>query len=219
MWKNKKAILFDLDGTLVDSMWLWYGIDVEYLGRFNLSVPSNLQQSIEGMSFTETATYFKERFSINASIDEIKEDWNNMAWDKYCHEVPLKDGVFEFIKECHSHNIKLGIASSNSRALIENVLKVHHIIEYFDCIITGCDVPNGKPQPDIYLKAASELNVAPKDCLVFEDIVSGIKSGINAGMEVCAVEDKYSVYQREEKRALSNYYIVNYYELLKNKEE
>ena len=96
MWKNKKAIIFDLDGTLVDSMWMWYDIDVEYLGRFGIEVPDRLQADIEGMSFSETAVYFKERFNIPDSLEKIKSDWNQMAWDKYTNEVPMKEGAAEF---------------------------------------------------------------------------------------------------------------------------
>ena len=215
MWKNKKAMIFDLDGTLVDSMWMWYDIDVEYLGRFGITIPEGLQADIEGMSFSETAVYFKERFKIPDSLDKIKEDWNQMAWDKYTHEVPMKEGAAEFIKACRERGILLGIATSNSRELVENIIAVHGMKEDFACIMTGCDVKRGKPAPDIYLAVAKTLNVEPADCLVFEDIIPGIQAGKGAGMEVCAIEDDYSLYQLEEKAALADYFIKDYRELLK----
>jgi len=215
MWKNKKAMIFDLDGTLVDSMWMWYDIDVEYLGRFGITIPEGLQADIEGMSFSETAVYFKERFNIPDSIEKIKNDWNKMAWDKYTHEVPMKNGAAEFIKACRERGILLGIATSNSRELVENIIAVHGMKADFACIMTGCDVDRGKPAPDIYLAAAKGLNVDPADCLVFEDIIPGIQAGKSAGMEVCAIEDEYSLYQLEEKAKLADYYIKDYFELLK----
>lgn len=98
MLKNIEAVIFDLDGTLVDSMWMWKTIDIEYLARFGLEFPQDLQSSIEGMSFSETAVYFKKRFNLPDSIDQIKSDWNQMAWDKYLYEVPLKEGVREFLE-------------------------------------------------------------------------------------------------------------------------
>ena len=82
MLKNKKAVIFDLDGTLVDSMWMWKAIDIEYLGRFGIELPATLQKDIEGKSFSETAVYFKETFKLPDSLEKIKSDWNRMAYDK-----------------------------------------------------------------------------------------------------------------------------------------
>lgn len=213
MLKNTDAVIFDLDGSLVDSMWMWKAIDIEYLGRFGIELPEDLQSKIEGMSFGETAHYFKEHFPIQDSIEQIKSDWNRMAWDKYTHEVPLKPGISEFLEKCREHNILLGIATSNSRELVENVAKVHGLKNYFSCIMTGCDVEHGKPSPDIYIAVAEKLQVSPERCLVFEDIVPGIQAGKSAGMRVCAVEDDYSVADRARKEALADYYIEDYFNL------
>ena len=217
MLENIKAVIFDLDGTLVDSMWMWKSIDVEYLGRKGIAVPEDIQafqEELEGMGFTETAVFFKNRFQIEDSLEEIKKTWIFMAEEKYCNEVPLKAGVREFLEELRNRNIRIGISSSNSRELIQVVLKAHGIAEYFDCITTCCDVPHSKPAPDVYLKTAEGLQVEPKDCLVFEDVPMGIMAGKNAGMQVCAVEDAYSKRQEAEKRRLADYYIEDYYEVL-----
>lgn len=214
MLKDIEAVIFDLDGSLVDSMWMWEAIDVEYLDRFGIEKPDDLQACIEGMSFSETAIYFKERFQIPDSLDKIKEDWNAMAWDKYSHEVPLKEGAEAFLNLCAEKKIKLGIATSNSRELVENVISVHNLKAHFGCIMTGCDVAKGKPAPDIYLAVAKELEVAPDKCLVFEDIIPGIMAGKAAGMSVCAVYDEYSIPQDEQKRELADYYIHDFKEFV-----
>ena len=214
MLQDIRAVIFDLDGSLVDSMWMWRAIDIEYLGRFGIPLPEDLQSRIEGMSFSETAVYFKEHFPIPDNIDQIKEDWNCMAWDKYANEVPLKPGIPEFLERCREEGIKLGIATSNSRQLVENIAKVHNLRDYFSCIMTGCDVAHGKPSPDIYLAVAEGLDCPPSQCLVFEDIIPGIQAGKAAGMRVCAVEDAYSVNDRERKKALADYYISDYYAIL-----
>lgn len=213
MLENIDAVIFDMDGSLVDSMWLWKEIDVEYLGGFGIPLPEDLQARIEGMSFHETALYFKEHFPIEDSLDKIKADWNRMAWDKYTHEVPLKPGVAEFLESCRESGIKLGIATSNSRELVGNIIQVHKLKDYFTSIVTGCDVEKGKPAPDVYLAAAKQLQVPPERCLVFEDILAGIQAGKSAGMRVCAVEDAYSMHVKEEKKALADYYIESYAEL------
>lgn len=210
MLQDIRAVIFDLDGSLVDSMWMWRDIDIEYLGRFGIALPEDLQSKIEGMSFSETANYFKEHFPIPDSIEQMKEDWNRMAWDKYMKEVPLKEGIPEFLAECRKRGILLGIATSNSRELVENIAAVHGLHDHFHCIMTGCEVAHGKPSPDIYLAVAERLSVDPSHCLVFEDIIPGILAGKRAGMRVCAVEDDYSKASDKEKKALADYYISDY---------
>lgn len=214
MLTNKKAVIFDLDGTLIDSMLMWDEINVEYLGQFGLEVPKDLQKKISGMSFTEAAVYFKETFHLPVSIEEIKEAWNEMAMYKYVHEVPLKPGVLEFLKKLKRRGIKTGIATSNSVELVKAVLESLQIAEYFDEVHTSCEVPKGKPAPDIYLLVAKYLLVAPEQCLVFEDVPEGIMAGKRAGMQVCAIEDDFSKSMVEEKKALADYYIADYREIL-----
>lgn len=213
MLTNKKAVIFDLDGTLVDSMWMWKAIDIEYLGRFGLDLPPSLQKDIEGMSFSETAVYFKETFQIPDTLEEIKATWNRMAYDKYTKEVPLKKGVQKFLDYCKENRILLGIATSNSRELVDATLKALNIKEYFACVMTACEVAKGKPAPDIYFAVAEKLQAEPSRCLVFEDIEMGIMAGKNAGMEVCAVEDEFSMNQIEAKKKLADYYIKDYFDI------
>lgn len=209
-----EAVLFDLDGTLLDSMWIWEDIDIAYLGRFGIVPPGDLQSHIEGMSFSETAVYFKERFGLSDSLDVIKADWIAMACDKYLYEIPYKKGAEDFLKYCRKCGLKLGVATSNSGKLVESAAKALSFETYFSCIMTACEVKKGKPAPDIYLAVAEKLGVKPEKCLVFEDILPGIRAGISAGMKVCAVEDKYSAGIRKEKQELADYYIEDYEELL-----
>jgi HAD superfamily hydrolase (TIGR01509 family) len=212
--KNIRACIFDLDESLVDSMWMWHAIDEEYLGKFHLECPDDLQEKIEGMSFTETAHYFKSRFSLPDPIEKIKRDWEEMSVDKYRYEVSLKPGAMEFLKECRKRGIRMGIATSNGRLMVDEVLKATGTDGFFSSVVTACEVNAGKPNPDIYLKVASELGVGPEFCLVFEDIPAGIKAGISAGMQVCAVEDDFSAAIKEEKIRLAGSMIADYRELI-----
>ncbi len=213
MLEGIKAVIFDLDGTLVDSMWMWRDIDMEFLSARNIPFEEDLQEKIEGMSFTETAVFFKEHFHLKESVEELKKIWNDMAMEKYRHEVPLKEGVADFLEYLKENNIKTGIATSNSSELVEAVSDAHHLSRYISCYVTSCSVNKGKPAPDVYLEAARRLDVKPGHCLVFEDIVKGIEAGKNAGMKVCGVEDAYSAWQREEKRKNCDYYIRSYREI------
>lgn len=212
--ENKKAMLFDLDGTLVDSMWMWEAIDIEFLGAYGYECPDDIQRAIEGMSFSETAVYFKERFDLPLSLDEIKAVWTRMSIDKYRHEVPLKPGVLEVLKYCKENGIRTGIGTSNGSEIVDAVLTSLKVKEYFDAVVTACEVAHGKPEPDIYLEVAKRLGVQPEKCLVFEDIPAGIMAGKAAGMPVIAVEDDFSADLMDEKRELADAVISDYRELL-----
>lgn len=210
MLRDIEAVLFDLDGTLIDSMWLWKEIDIEYLGRHGKELPADLQKSIEGMSFTETALYFKERFDIEDDVATIKNDWNEMASRYYLEKVTLKDGVRELLSHLKDLGVKMGIATSNSPELAGGIVKRFGLGDYMTTIRTSCQVANGKPAPDVYLKAAEDLGVEPSKCLVFEDVENGVKAGKNANMKVCAVYDEFSKDERSELEAIADYYIVDY---------
>ena len=211
---GKKAVLFDLDGTLVDSMWMWKDIDIEFLGRFGYGLPEDLQREIEGMSFSETASYFKERFSLPMTVEEIKDCWIAMSIEKYRTEVGLKPGALEFLKYCRERGIRTGVATSNGRDMVDAVIESLKIGDYLGEVATACEVEAGKPEPDIYLEVAKRLSVKPEECLVFEDIPAGIVAGKRAGMTVLAVQDEFSKDLETEKRELADGFIRDYFELL-----
>jgi len=214
MLEQKKAAIFDMDGTLMDSMWMWRDIDIEYLGRFGRDLPRELQFEIEGMGFTETACYFKEKFQIPQTVEEIKADWNKMAYDIYANRVFLKPGALELLREMKARGMKLGIATSNHIDLAMAALVSNQVEGMFDCILTSCDVARGKPSPDVYLAVADRLQVEPEECIVFEDVPMGILAGKNAGMQVCAVEDAFSLERKKEICSLADYYIRSFQEVL-----
>lgn len=213
MLNNINAVLFDLDGTLIDSMWVWKQIDIDYLASKKKIMPKDLQRKIEGMSMRETALYFQREFGISDSIETMMDTWNHMAMDTYASKVTYKHGAEEFLKFLKSRGIKTGIATSNSRELLQAVsdhLKLHR---YIDCFLTANEVKRGKPSPDIYLEVARRLDVLPTECLVFEDILPGIFAGKAAGMKVCAIYDEYSEDVTSEKKKQSDYYVNDYTEI------
>ena len=159
MIKNIKACIFDLDGTLVDSMWMWPEIDKEYLGRFGIEYDDNLKNEIDGISFHETAVYFKNKFGISDSIEKICKDWEDMAYDKYKYEVKEKRGCQKFLEQLKSKGIKMGIATSNNRSMVDVVLESLGMKNFFEVITTSDEVKKGKPAPDVYLTTAKLLNV------------------------------------------------------------
>lgn len=198
MLTNIKAAIFDLDGTLINSMSLWDQIDIDYLTSKNIPVPDDLNDEISHLSFNQVAVYFKERFKLEDSLDDIKNTWNTMAYNHYSSDITLKDGVVEFLDFLKKSNIKIGLATSNSTELLEASLKFNKIYDYFDAITITDEVSIGKHEPDVYLLAAKKLNVKPEECIVFEDILPAVKGAKKARMKVIAVEDECSVLDKDD---------------------
>lgn len=211
---NIEAVIFDLDGTLIDSMNIWAKIDEEYLGNFGLTVPEKLQEEITHLTLTETALYFKENFNIENKIEDIISTWHDMAFYHYSNTIKLKDGVIPYLKSLKDMNIKIALATSNSVPLLEATLKNNGIYDYFDAITTTEEVKKSKDNPDIYLLSAKKLNVSPENCLVFEDIVQAVNGAKLAGMKVYSIYDESSKSQKEELIRLSDKYILTFNELL-----
>jgi HAD superfamily hydrolase (TIGR01509 family) len=213
MLTNIKAAIFDLDGTLIDSMWVWGKIDEDYFKNRNMDLPENLKSQIEHLSFDETAAYFKSNFGISDTIEEIKKEWVDSAYVEYLNNVRLKPGVVEFLSLLKTLNIKIGLATSNNKPLLEAGLQANGIYHYFDSITLTDEVSRGKNFPDVYLLAAERLGVKPEECIVFEDILPAIKGAKAAGMKVVGVYDDFSKEQREDIVSHADKYIIEYHEL------
>jgi HAD superfamily hydrolase (TIGR01509 family) len=213
MLTNIKAAIFDLDGTLIDSMWVWGKIDEDYFKNRNMDLPENLKSQIEHLSFDDTAAYFKSNFGISDTIEEIKKEWTDSAYVEYLNNVKLKPGVVEFLSLLKTLNIKIGLATSNSKSLLEAGLQANDIYHYFDSITLTDEVSRGKNFPDVYLLAAERLGVKPEECVVFEDILPAVKGAKAAGMKVVGVYDDFSKEQREDIISHADKYIIEYHEL------
>ena len=214
MLRDINAAIFDLDGTLVDSMMIWEQIDIDYLKEKGYELPKDLKNDIIHLSFKQTAAYFKNRFNLDDSIETILKCWHDMAFEYYSHKVKLKDGVKEFLDNLKSKNIKIGLATSNSNELLEVCLKANNIYNYFNSITTTGETEKGKDSPDVYLLAAKRLDTTPDKCVVFEDILPAIKSAKAAGMKVIAVEDKFSIDSKEAIINSCDKYITSFFELI-----
>lgn len=214
MFTDMKAAIFDLDGTLIDSMWVWEQIDKDYLESIGHPVPPNLKDDITHLSLSQTAVYFKKRFNIKDSIDSIISTWSNMAFYQYANNIHLKKGAFEFLSHLKASNIKIGLATSNSIDLLTAVLKNNEIYDFFDTITVSDEVKVGKDNPDIYLLSAKKLGVSPSECIVFEDIPAAVSGAKKANMKVVAILDEYEKNSHPLLKEMADRYIYDYFELL-----
>lgn len=205
-------IIFDLDGTLVDSMWIWEEIDKVYLEERGIAFPEDLQKQIEGMTISDVAHYFRNRFQIDESPEEMQKTWQDMAHEFYKSKVKSKPGVIELLNGISEKGKMISLGTSNFRLLAELVLESNEMIHYFDMIKTAEEVGKGKPHPDLFLHIAETLGVSPSRTLVFEDTNCGVMAANNANMDVYSVYDLSSKENEAEIKEKSIDMIYDYHE-------
>lgn len=212
--KNIEGAVFDLDGTLLDSSWVWEKVDEKFLGDRGFQVPDDYVDEISPLGAERAAVYTIERFGLNEDKDDIVREWIEMAKKKYATEVVCKPYAKEFLEEIHKLNIKMAVATSSDRELFMKTLEREGILKYFQKIVTVDEVERGKGYPDIYEEAARRIKVNPHKCLVFEDILAGVTGASLGEFNVVAVFDEKSKHNWEKIKSISKYSINDYKELL-----
>lgn len=215
MLKDKKGIIFDLDGTILDSSWVWDKVDIKFLGDRGFDVPDDYVEAISPMGAEKAAEYTIERFGLqNERPEDLVGEWFDMAKSEYHHKVVCKPHAKRFIKKMYSQGKKLVIATSSDKELFIPTLAREGILDYFSDIVTVNEVERGKGFPDIYIEAAKRIDFSVRQCVVFEDIITAIKGAKSGGFQVVAVEDEKSAYYSKEIRAIADLYISSYQQLL-----
>jgi len=210
----KKNYIFDLDGTLLDSMDVWLQIDIDFLKKRGVKVSPDYTAAVSSMNFPEAAVYTKERFKLPDDVSDIMREWNNMAVYAYSNTVKMKSGAKEYLEILKNSGVRLAIATSSIPVLYEPALLNHGILDWFDVICISEEVGCGKSRPDIFILTAQKLGVQPCDCIVFEDIIEAVKSAKSIGMTVCGVYDKASKDDWEEIKRMSDFSTTNFKEII-----
>ena len=209
-----QGAIFDLDGTLLDSMHVWKEIDLEFLAKRGFDVPLGYSESLAGLSFRETAEYTIATFGLKENPDDIMQEWNQMAIEAYRHKVRLKPHAEEYLLWLKERGIRLAVCTALSRKLYVPALQNNRIYHLFDAFVSTDDVNRGKNFPDAYLLAASRLGLAPQDCVVFEDILPAIHGALAANMQVYGVFDPASEHDREEIERITQGYLYDFREMM-----
>lgn len=207
-----KGVIFDLDGTLADSMNIWEKIDVDFLAKRGIDVPDDYMHAIAHLGSYETATYTIKRFSLSDTPEELISEWVEMAAEAY-KEVPLKPGALEFLKHLRENNVKICIATATELSLVKIFLESKNIIEYIDHIVTLSDVGKPKEFPDIYNKCAELMELGVDDCIVFEDLYMAVQGAKSGGYYVVGVYDYHSRKDKESIQNSCNKFIYDFKEM------
>lgn len=191
--KDFKGHIFDLDGTLTKSNHVWSKIDEEFLGKRGIKVPEDYFKQVSAMNFEQAAVYTNDRFSLGENIQDIMNEWFDMAVYEYTNVIELCGNAGEYVRKLKEQGRKIALATASTEELYKPVLKRNGILECFDCFVSTEQVKRGKGFPDVYELAAEKLGLDAKACVVYEDIVEGIK-GAKAGgfFAVACLNDHYS---------------------------
>lgn len=185
-----KGAIFDLDGTLFDSLWVWEEIDRRFLNKRGIEVPKDYSLAISAMSYENSAVYTIKRFGLSDTPDALMAEWMDMSREMYATEIKLKKGAKEFLLALKAKGIKLAVATSSTRELYEPALKNNGIYQLFDVII-DTKGKRGKEFPDVYIAAAEAMGLGPTECVVFEDLPIAILTAKNGGFKTVGIVDKH----------------------------
>lgn len=186
-----EGYIFDLDGTLIDSNGVWEKIDRRVLEKNHVRVSDRELRAAAAMTYEECLEFFHSK-GIKCTLEELKKEFDDMAENEYRYNIFLKKGAGECLREIKAAGKKTALATASPKRLYEPVLRHNCIYGMFDAIVTTDEAGASKDHPDIYLMAAERLGLFPEQCVVFEDVLTGIVSARNAGMYTVAVYDKYS---------------------------
>lgn len=214
MLSDLDGFIFDLDGTLLDSLWVWHEVDCTFLMRRGLPVTPDYAQAIAHMGFFDAARYTINRFHLNETPEQLTTEWYALARTAYRDRVKLKPHAETFLRQLRAQGKHLAAATSSELDLIMPCLERLGIVNLFENITTVSEVKHDKSEPDIYLLAAERLGLSPSQCTVFEDILCGIQSAKKAGFFTVAVEEAASISDQEEIVKTTACYIHSYSELL-----
>ena len=172
-----KAAIFDLDGTLLDSMGVWDQVDIDFLNKRGIEVPPDYMTKVSAMQFRQIAEYTIARFGLTDTPEELMQEWDDMASVAYSTTVEAKPGALDYLRDLKDSGVKLGVATSLPPRLREPALRHVGMFDLFNDIVSVDD---------------ANLGAAPADCTVFEDLLVGMKSAKSVGMKVWAMHDDSS---------------------------
>ena len=177
-------------------------------------MPLDYVKAISTLNLKTAAEYTIERFKLKETVEEVMDEWFQMAVKEYAEDVQLKSGVREYLAYLKAKGVKIAIATSSHEGLFLPCLENNEIYEFFDTIVTTMEVKRGKEFPDVYEEAAKRLQLKVADCMVFEDIHNAVKAAKSGGFYVVAVEEEHSAADRDEIKKIADRYIKDFEEMM-----
>ena len=204
-----KGAIFDLDGTLLDSMFIWDTIGEEYLRSLGKEPHEDLKETFMTLTLEEAAEYYREHYGVTLSVKEIVDGVNAMVEQTYRTKVTLKPGIAEYLAWLKENGVRMCVATVTDRYLVEETLERLGVRHYFSEIFTCAEVGFGKDKPVIYQKALEHLGTEKSDTYVFEDLPFALNTAKTDGFPTVGVYDRHEAHQ-DELKELADYYIFDF---------
>lgn len=205
-----KGIMFDLDGTILDSMKIWMEAGKIYLDQFGIEEKENIAEILFNLTMSEGAKYIKETYKIDKTIQEIIDGMNSIVYEFYEKEAMPKDGVLEFIGYLYDNKIPMTVVTSTDRPMIEAAFKRLDLEKYFKKIFTSSEVGKGKDNPLIFEKAIEEMNSNKEGTWLIDDAFYSLNTAYNNGINTVGIYDDSSKLHQEKVKSVSTIYIKDW---------
>lgn len=212
---NFRAVIFDLDGTLINSMHLWRRLLPEFLDKHGLKASGDMLRRVAFMTLTQSSEYVAEEFpQLSMTGEEIRREWMDIIYEDYAKRIELKPGARELIETLKSRGVKLAVATACAKTLAEACLENNGIRHLLDNVTYAEDIGCGKDSPGVYEECLRRLGCRADEAVLFEDILIAVKTAASIGLKTIAVEDETAAADREEIKKTAFGYITDFTELL-----
>lgn len=214
-----KIAIFDMDGTLLDSMWMWRTVLTRFLKKLDLPNYEEINKAASHMSFTEAMRYVTDNYDVGMSSEELYGALEKYILYLYENLIEIKPYVRKYLDQLSEDGVKICLATLTERHMVEVVLKRLDIYKYFDYIITVPEVGKSKEYPDIYEDCLVKMGMKKEDAVVFEDAAYCLKTAHNAGFVCYGIEDAWQEFPDGFINEYCDRFIRSYAELLKSDKE
>lgn len=214
LFQTMRYAIFDLDGTILDSMPIWVNLGETVLKSMGIIPDEELNKRFKTMTLRQSSDYLTKHFPLNVTADELLQIFTDNVRIGYEQDAPLKPGVMDFLKLLKSKNIPMCVATASERHLTEAALKRTGALPYFEFVLTCSDIGKTKETPDVYLEAMHRMGGNTKNTVVFEDAYFSVLSAKNGGFGVIAVYDNETKKDRDTIQEICDAYIESFTELL-----